>query len=190
MLLARLDDGLERVGEAGVHVQAQRRAPRERPEAARGVRDVRPGELTHGPAPEPLEEPLPRAEVRALVRRAVADHHVDVTRHDGCHQPFHLASGVLVIRVGVDDDVGPELERCVQPRRERAREPEVHGEAEQIRGAGFAGDVGGAVGRAVVDDQGLDHVDAGQRARQCGQRLGEEPFLVVARDLDDQLDHA
>src|SRR6185295_16539249 len=78
----------------------------------------------------------------------------------------------------------------VQAGRERARKPEVDGEAQQIGRPRLAGDVGRAVGRAVVDDERLDDVDPGQRARQSGQRLGEVPFLVEARDLDDQLDHA
>ena len=98
-------------------------------------------------------------------------------------------AGVLVVGVGVDDHVGAELERRVEPGREGARQPGVHGEAQQIGRAGAPRDLGRAVGRAVVDDEGLDDVDAGNAARQRRQRLGEHLLLVEARDLDDELPH-
>ena len=49
------------------------------------------------------------------------------------------------------------------------------------------GDLDGAVGGAVVDDQPLDAVEALDVARQVGQRHGQRLGLVEARDLDDEL---
>ena len=45
----------------------------------------------------------------------------------------------------------------------------------------------GAVGRAVVDDEPLDGVEAGELAGQVGERGGERLLLVQAGDLDDEL---
>src|SRR5207237_8231689 len=80
-----------------------------------------------------------------------------------------------------------ELERRVEPRLEGAREPEMHGEAEEVGRARAARRARGGVGRAVVDDQRLDAVEAGHAARQTGQRLGEVRLLVEPGALADEL---
>src|SRR5581483_3961078 len=46
------------------------------------------------------------------------------------------------------------------------------------------GDVGGAVGGSVVDDDDLQFGSAGLEAGEAGQRLGEDPGLVVGGDDD------
>src|SRR5262249_35622731 len=83
--------------------------------------------------------------------------------------------------------VGPELERGVEPGGERARETEVHREAEQVGDTSRACHLRRPVGRAVVDDQRLDRVEAGDVAREGRERLPEIMLLVEARDLDDEL---
>jgi hypothetical protein len=49
-----------------------------------------------------------------------------------------------------------------------------------------AGDLDRAIGRAVVDDEPLDVVDAGNLAGEVGERPGKLLFLVLAGDLDDE----
>ena len=48
-------------------------------------------------------------------------------------------------------------------------------------------DLDRAVGRAVVDHEPLDHVEAGDLAGEVAQRDGERLLLVHAGDLDDEL---
>ena len=48
------------------------------------------------------------------------------------------------------------------------------------------GNLGCAVGAAVVNDQSLDHVYTGQGAREGGVGFGKRGGFVVAGDLDDQ----
>ena len=69
-------------------------------------------------------------------------------------------AGVLVVGVGVDDEVGARLERRVDAGRERRRQPLVAAQPDDVVDAARARDVRGAVARPVVDDQHLDHVDA------------------------------
>ena len=75
---------------------------------------------------------------------------------------------VLVVGVGVDDHVGAELERRVQARLEARGEALVVGEPDDVVDAVLARHLDRAVGRAVVDDQPLDGVEAGHLARQVG----------------------
>jgi hypothetical protein len=94
---------------------------------------------------------------------------------------------VLVVGVGVDDDVGAELERGVEPGLEARGQALVVGEPDDVVDAVRARDLDGPVGRPVVDDQPLHDVEARDLAREVGQRDGEGLLLVQARDLDDQL---
>ena len=58
---------------------------------------------------------------------------------------------------------------------------------DEVRDAELAGDVCGTVARAVVDDEGLDGVDAGDVRRDRREDQGEGRLFVEAGDLDDHL---
>ena len=97
-------------------------------------------------------------------------------------------AGVLVVGVGVDDDVGAQAQAGVEAGHEAGGQPLAPREAHHVVGAVRARDLRRAVGGAVVDDQHLDHVDARGSARgMARERLGQRRLLVQARDLDDQL---
>ena len=76
-----------------------------------------------------------------------------------------VGAAVLVVGVGVDDDVGAELEAGVEAGLEAGREALVVGQADDVLDPVLAGDLDRAVGRAVVDHQQLDLVDARRSAR-------------------------
>ena len=189
VLLAGLDHRLERVGELGEDVQAERGPAREGAEPAGGVGRRRARELADDPAAGRLEEPLGRPEMRQAMRRAVADHHLRLAGENGLHEAHDIFPTVLVVRVRVDDDVGPELEGGIEAGLEGPREAAVHGKPQQVGRARHARDFRRSVLGAVVDDQRLDRVESHDGARQRGERLAEMPLLVEARNLDDELRH-
>ena len=99
---------------------------------------------------------------------AVADHHVGVAAQDRLDELDDVAAEVLVVGVGVDDDVGAELERRVEARLEAGGEALVVREPDDVVDAVLARDLDRAVGRAVVDDQPLDRLEARDLAREIG----------------------
>ena len=126
-------------------------------------------------------------EVLDRLHLAVTDHHVGLAAHDRGHQQGHVGAVVLVVGVGVDDHVGAELEPGVEAGLEGGGQTLVVGQADDVVDAVAAGHVDRRVGRAVVDDQPLDHVEAGDLTGQPSQRGGQLGFLVVTGDLDDEL---
>ena len=96
-------------------------------------------------------------------------------------------SAVLIVGVGVDDEVGALLDGGVDAGDERRREPLVAAHADDVIHAAGARDVGGAVAGAVIDDERFDDVDPGHGLRQIGERRRQRLRLVQARDLDDEL---
>jgi hypothetical protein len=81
----------------------------------------------------------------------------------------------------------PARSASVEPGLERRREPAVVRMGHHVVDAQLASDLGGAIGRTVVDDQPLDDVDARHLSWQGGQRGRQRRLLVEARDLDHQL---
>ena len=108
-------------------------------------------------------------------------------REDRRDELRDVAPVVLVVGVGVDDHVGAELQRGVEPGLEAGREPLVVGQPDDVVDAVRARDLDRAVGRAVVDHEPLDGVEAGDLAGQVGERQRAASLLVEAGDLDDQL---
>ncbi len=83
-----------------------------------------------------------------------------------------VACVVLVVGVGVDDDVGAAFEAVAYAGRKSHRKAAVDGKSHDL-GAGRASDLGGAVVRAVIHHQHLDPVKTVHLARQRGDGLGK-----------------
>ena len=136
--LARLDERLERVGELRHDGQRQRRLAVVGPEARGGVGHRRVGGPPQHPAAQPLEPLLGEREVLDAHHVAVADHHVGLVPQDGRHQRRDVVGGVLVVGVGVDDDVGAQLEPGVEAGLERGGQALVVGEPDDVVDAQLA----------------------------------------------------
>ena len=104
-----------------------------------------------------------------VMHLAVADDHVGVAGDDRRDELGDVRAVVLVVGVGVDDHVGAELERGVEAGLEAVREALVVRQPDDVVDAVGARHLDGAVGRAVVDDEPLDGVEAG-RPRAAGRR--------------------
>ena len=94
---------------------------------------------------------------------------------------YWLSASVLTITSA------PSLSAASRPGLERGGEALVLVQADDVVDAVLAGDLDGAVARAVVDDEPLDDVEARHVARQRGERDREAALLVLAGDLDDEL---
>ena len=118
---------------------------------------------------------------------AVADDHVGVAGDDRRDELGDVAAVVLVVGVGVDDHVGAELEARVEAGLEAARQALVVGQPDDVVDAELARDLDRAIGRAVVDDEPLHGLEAGDLAGEVAHRDRQRLLLVQAGDLDDEL---
>ena len=137
--------------------------------------------------PEPLQTALGAREVLVDVDLTVADHHVGFAAHDRRDKLRDVGALVLVVRVGVDDHVGAELQRRVEPRLEGRCQALVVGQPHEVIDTVSPRGLDRRVGRAVVDHQPLDDVEPGNRPRQVRERGRELVLLVETGDLDDEL---
>jgi hypothetical protein len=96
----------------------------------------------------------------------VADHHVGAVGCDRLDQPGDVRGAVLAVGVGVDDHVGAQLQSGVETRLERRREPAVTGQPYQVIDAVAPRHLHRAVGRAIVDHEPFDLIEARHLARQ------------------------
>ena len=78
---------------------------------------------------------------------AIADDDVRVAGEERRDEAGDVAAGVLVVRVGVDDDVGAVAEAGVDAGGERRREPFPAAEADDVMDAVRARDLGRLVRR-------------------------------------------
>ncbi len=119
-----------------------------------------------------------------LPHPSVADDHVGLAPEDGTDELRDLAPRVLVVAVGVDDDVGSERERGLEAGFERRRESPAPRGALHVLDPVPLRDFRRSVGRAVVDHQDLDLVEALDRAGDLGEGRGKGLGFVEAGDLD------
>ena len=118
---------------------------------------------------------------------AVSHDHVGPALQDRKHQPLDIAGVVLIVGVGIHDDVRPQHQARLQADPERSRQPLMSRKHDHVVDTALPRDFHRPVRAAVVDHQHFHDVDPGQRAGQPSQSDGKRLLLVQARDLDDQL---
>lgn len=182
--LARLDDGLQRIGVLVEDIDLESGLTADGTKTTGGVGDLGGAGKTDDAAAELLEKFFQRGEVLDLGDGTFTDDHIGLTGDNGSDEGGDVGGVVLIIGIRIDDDVGPALHAGGKAGHEGAGEAEV-GTLDHVIDAAGAGDLGGAVGAAIIDDEPLDGIDAGKRPWQLLQGDGQSLFLVVTRNLDD-----
>ena len=93
--------------------------------------------------------------VAVPVREPRADHHVGLAALERREQARQLLRVVLAVAVETEDDLVAVLERVLEAGLDRTADAEVEREPDD-RSAGRGGDLGGRVGRAVVDHHDVE----------------------------------
>ena len=185
--VARLNDGLHAIGKPRDDVEPQQRPSRIGPESRGGIRQPRPGgEVDHARS-EGLHALLEPRKMRDVLGLAVRDDDVGAPLNNRREKIGDPLLRVLVVAVGVDDDVGAVGQRIVDAVAERPREALVSGVPDDVRDAAGAGRSNGAVRRSVVDDEDLQLVDVLDRAGNRLENHGKRRFFVETGYLDEDL---
>ena len=117
----------------------------------------------------------------------IADHHVGAAREDRPDQLRDVGGPVLVVGVGVDDHVRPELQGRVHPGLKSGCQALVVGQPDNVVHSMRSPDLDGPIAGPVVDQEPLDLLEAVHCPGQLQQYLGQSGLLVQARNLDHQL---
>ena len=99
------------------------------------------------------------------------DDHFGAAFDDRLHQRFDVACVVLIVGVGVDDDVGAARDGGFEAGHECGGEAAVDRVTHDTVDAELLGDFRGVIGGAVVDDEPFDNVAAGDFAREVRDRV-------------------
>src|SRR5437764_13411789 len=122
-----------------------------------------------------------------LARPPVCHNHIGLPGQHGRDQSRNVFLRVLFVAYGIDDNVGPESQRVVQPGAKSGRQAPIRRVAHNVVRAGRSRHLARAVGRPIVDNEYFDSIDsvnlAGDRRYYGGQLLR----LVVTGNLDDNL---
>src|SRR5688500_7403102 len=116
---------------------------------------------------------------------AVTDHHIGLTLEDRGYKIGDAVLGILVVAVGVDDDIGPQAKTRIKPTLKGSGQALIAVVPHDVVHAKLARDLYGAVGRAVVYNESFEHVDARYRARHISEYKRQRLLFIVAGYLHD-----
>ncbi len=133
-----------------------------------------------------MQETLDQREVRDLIGVPVPHHQVGPAGKDRLDQPRNLMAAILVVAVGIDDDVGASPQTGVDAGLEGHRQAPGLPKTDDVLDPRFPRQLHGAIRAPVIDDQDLDLIHPGNLARNVRQSLDQAVLLVEARDLYDQ----
>lgn len=109
---------------------------------------------------------------------AIADHHIRLPCQDRRDQSRNLTPWILIVSIGIDDDISAEAQRCINAGLIGGRQSFATGMAHHVVGAVRQGDGNGIIGAPVVDDQRFDARDARNVARNIGEDARDRLSLV------------
>ena len=127
--------------------------------------------------------------MRVVAHTAITDHDIGFARDDRCHQRRDIGAFVLVVGIGVDDDIGAFGQGLVQTAAEGGSQPAIAAVPHHVVDAVLARDLRGAIAAAIVDDEVFDHIDAGHFLGETGDRLWQVVRLVKRGYLDNEFAH-
>ncbi len=139
--------------------------------AARRIRDVGPaGDLDDRTA-DALELLLGPGEIVDLGDRPGTDDYLCASLEDRRNQSGNRSGVVLVVRIGIDDDVRAGLEARLDARHEGARQTLVMRQGDDVIHSTSARNLIRPIPAAIVDDQPFDTVETRHTTRQRRQGL-------------------
>ncbi len=110
---------------------------------------------------------------------------MSVTNNDVClaiddwlNQVGNTVLWVLVVAIGIDDDVGAVTQSIVNTVSETACQPHIATVMHEVFNAKLFGDFNGFVSRSVIDNQPLDFVDVWQLLRHFFKYEWQRRFFV------------
>src|SRR5262249_47014301 len=159
VFITRLDYCLRAITKAGDRVKSNQRLARIGPKATGCIGDIRVGSQIYHPAADPLQPLLQGREVLNGMRLAIGNDNVSFALDNRLDQISYALAGILIVAVGIDQDVRAELESLQDPVMERLSQSHVAGVVDEVVDAQLAGDLDGTVGRTVIDNQILDRID-------------------------------
>jgi hypothetical protein len=124
--------------------------------------------------------------MRDLFGLPVADNDIGATIENWPDEVRDVGARILIVTVGVDDDICAQAKAGIDAGAEGAGQAAVPRMADVVVDPGRPRDLCGAVGGAVIDHQDLDDIDALDPPRNVRHRLWQRLLLVEARDLDDE----
>jgi hypothetical protein len=116
---------------------------------------------------------------------AVADHHIGLTIQDWGYEVGDAGLGVLVIAIGVDDNIRPEPEASVKPTLKGGSQAFIAVVAHDMVHAKLARYLYSPVGRAVIDNERFEHIHTRYRAGHISEHKRQRLLFIVAGYLHD-----
>ena len=124
--------------------------------------------------------------MRDSVCLPVADYNIGIFLKYRCAESGNFMTAVLIVSVGIDDDIGTELQACINAGSEGPRKTLVAFMANDVVGPALAGNLGRTVGTAIVDDEDFNDIDTLDMFRNVREGCRQRGFFIEAGYLDDQ----
>ena len=121
------------------------------------------------------------------MRLPVADYDIRRAIQNGSAQGWNFLPGILIVAVSIDDNVRTEIEAGVYAGPECARQAAPCLVTNDIIDPCFPGDLGRAVGAAIINDQNPDLINTVNVSWNIRNGLPQGLFFVETRNLDDEL---
>lgn len=126
--------------------------------------------------------------MRNRSRTAITHAYIDIACEYWCDEPLDIRSFVLVVGVGVDDDVGAEPQRGIETSHVGDRQTPSARKSNDVMNTKSGCNFARPIVAAVIDDQDLDDIDTWNGTGQFCERLRQLIAFVETRDLYDETD--
>jgi len=156
-------------------------------EAAGNIRDIDSCQRADDRASEFLHLPFEQGKMSDLVWFSIPDDDLGTAQQDRLHKFRDIGSAVLIVTVGVDDDIGSQSQTSIDPGGKSVAKPTISRKAQDMFDAHFPSDFHCSISAAVINHQDFDGIDPDNLTRNVPQCCRKCVLFVETRDLHDEL---
>ena len=185
LLVARIDDCLQRIGVFAGNVDFHGRIPAIGAKTAGRIRNFAARCLAHHAAACLLQLLFEAGEMLDAVRIPIADDHLGFSLQNRLYQRRNIPAVILVVAVCIDDDIRAQPQAGIQPSHKALGQPAVVGEPHDMVHAQLFCHFHRPIRAPVVDNERLDLVDSIDLLWQIGKNHGQRLLFIITGDLYD-----
>lgn len=157
--LVRLDKCIDDVAKSGCDIDLIQCFSRIGAETADGVGDFFTSDEADDIVSDSLEESFKRCEMRIRPRTTVSDHHFRFSGKDGFDEFSDLIAWILIVCIGIHDDISSEHEAMHDTMMECSPESSIAFEIDDMMHAQAFRYLSSPIRTPVIDHQKFEHID-------------------------------
>gem|GEM_PF-5596821 len=185
-LFIRLNNSIDHVAELCGDVESKKSISRIRTKSTHAIGKLFAYHKTQNHISKSLKPFFVPTKMGYLCWFSVPDYYICLSCHNRRHEIFDIFSRVLIVGIGIDDNIGSALECVINSVGKCAPKSSIFVKKKYMMNPDFFGNFTSGIGTSIIDNLVLYRIDPGDFFGKFGYDGGKMVFFVFAGNLNNK----